>query len=85
MGIRHLAEQPSPESAAQNTVFDLNCAVIMSDDEERYNVSLLSHSYRMMLISFSLKARPEPQQRFLAKDIFGSDSELSDAPDAEGK
>jgi len=30
-----------------------------------------------------LKARPGPQQRYLAKDIFGSDSELSDAPDAE--
>jgi len=28
-------------------------------------------------------ARPGPQQRYLAKDIFGSDSELSDAPDAE--
>jgi hypothetical protein len=57
----------------------------MSDDEERYNVSLSSHSNRMMLISFSLKARPGAQQRYLAKDIFGSDSELSDAPDAEGK
>ena len=32
----------------------------------------------------SLKARPGAQQRYLAKDIFGSDSELSDAPDAEG-
>jgi hypothetical protein len=82
VGIRHLAEQPRPELVK---IFDLNCAVIMSDDEERYNVSLLSHSDRMMLISFSLKARPEAQQRFLAKDIFGSDSELSDAPDAEGK
>jgi len=30
-----------------------------------------------------LKARAGPQQRYLAKDIFGSDSELSDAPDAE--
>jgi hypothetical protein len=39
----------------------------------------------MMLIGFSLKARPGPQQRYLAKDIFGSDSELSDAPDGEGK
>ncbi|KAH9010664.1 hypothetical protein EDB85DRAFT_2048788 [Lactarius pseudohatsudake] len=28
-------------------------------------------------------ARPGGQQRYLAKDIFGSDSELSDAPDAE--
>ena len=57
----------------------------MSDDEERYNVSLLSHSNRMILISFFLKARAGPQQRYLAKDIFGSDSELSDAPDGEGK
>lgn len=57
----------------------------MSDDEERYNVFMLSHSNRMILISFSLKARPGPQQRYLAKDIFGSDSELSDAPDGEGK
>jgi hypothetical protein len=66
-------------------IFDLNCAIIMSDDEERYNVSLLSLSNRMILIMFSLKARPGPQQRYLAKDIFGSDSELSDAPDGEGK
>ena len=57
----------------------------MSDDEERYNVSLLSHFNQKVLTSFSLKARPGPQQRYLAKDIFGSDSELSDAPDAEGK
>jgi hypothetical protein len=58
----------------------------MSDDEGRYNVFLLSHSNRMMLISFYLKARTGgAQQRYLAKDIFGSDSELSDAPDAEGE
>jgi len=31
-----------------------------------------------------LKAHAGPQQRYLAKDIFGSDSELSDAPDADG-
>jgi hypothetical protein len=31
-----------------------------------------------------LKARPAAQQRYFEKDIFGSDSELSDAPDAEG-
>jgi hypothetical protein len=66
-------------------IFHLNCAAIMSDDEERYNVSVLSYFNRMMLIGFSLKARPGGQQRYLAKDIFGSDSELSDAPDAEGK
>ncbi len=36
------------------------------------------------LINTSWKARPGAQQRYLAKDIFGSDSELSDAPDAEG-
>ena len=36
-----------------------------------------------MLNQISLKARAGPQQRYLAKDIFGSDSELSDAPDAE--
>jgi hypothetical protein len=58
----------------------------MSDDEGRYNVSLLFHSNRNTLISFYSKARPGgAQQRYLAKDIFGSDSELSDAPDAEGK
>jgi len=56
----------------------------MSDDEEQYNVFFLSLFNRMMLISSSLKAH-EPQQRYLAKDIFGSDSELSDAPDAEGQ
>jgi hypothetical protein len=33
-------------------LFDFNCAIIMSDDEARYNVSLLSHSNRLMLISF---------------------------------
>jgi hypothetical protein len=57
----------------------------MSDDEGRHNVSLPSYSNWMVLISFSLKARPGPQQRYLAKDIFGSDSDLSDAPDAEGE
>jgi hypothetical protein len=35
-------------------------------------------------INSSLKARPAAQQRYFEKDIFGSDSELSDAPDAEG-
>ena len=35
-------------------------------------------------INLSLKARPAAQQRYFEKDIFGSDSELSDAPDAEG-
>jgi transcription factor SPN1 len=38
----------------------------------------------MILKSGLLKAHAGPQQRYLAKDIFGSDSELSDAPDADG-
>jgi len=48
VGIRHLAEQ---RPAAQNSI-RLNCALIMSDDEERYNVFLLFYSNRIVLIGF---------------------------------
>jgi len=57
----------------------------MSDDEEQYKVCTLVLYFNLMMPNqISLKARAGPQQRYLAKDIFGSDSELSDAPDADG-
>ena len=56
----------------------------MSDDEERYNVCLSNHASLKSRLNSSLKAGPAAQQRYFEKDIFGSDSELSDAPDAEG-
>ena len=46
--------------------------------------ALVYNFHLVMLNQFYLKARAGPQQRYLAKDIFGSDSELSDAPDADG-
>jgi hypothetical protein len=55
----------------------------MSDDEERYNV-FSSFQFSFDEAKSVLKAHAGPQQRYLAKDIFGSDSELSDAPDADG-
>jgi hypothetical protein len=57
----------------------------MSDEEDRYKVCFFVHTPPESQINFSLKARPAAQQqRYFEKDIFGSDSELSDAPDAEG-
>ena len=56
----------------------------MSDEEEGYDVRLWNHTSAENQINSSLKAHPTAQQRYFEKDIFGSDSELSDAPDAEG-